>query len=270
LPNPKQPRSQINPETLVELADSIREYGIIEPLIVTAIPESERAQLLKTGVNAEYYLIAGERRWRAAKLAHMDKVPVLIREASEQKLLEMAIVENIQRQDLNPIEEALALSELYRNYRIKLEDLAKKIGRDISTISNKMRLLKLPEKVQNGLLMGEISESHAHLLLSLKSKDALLAAYNIISKKQLSVRDADELIRKITLANKGAGGPSKKTNAIVYDELTAKIADDLGGRLGKGFKLVRKRNGGRITIPFMSDKQLQALYDYLMSNKFSV
>lgn len=261
-PNPKQPRAQIKPDELIGLADSIREHGILEPLIVTEIKDEQRQP---TG---KYMLVAGERRWRAAKLAQLDSVPVLVKDISPQQVLEIAIIENIQRKDLNSIEEATALSELYHNYRIKLEDLAKKVGKDISTISNKMRLLKLPDPVQTGMLNDEITESHAYALLALKNQDAILAAYNIISKQKSSVRQTEELVRKINLANKDVTPPSKRNNAIVYDEKTEKIDHDLNAILGKGYRLIRKKNGGRITIPFMNDDQLDALYTFLKSQQF--
>lgn len=253
-PNPKQPRSRISPEDLIGLADSIREYGIIEPLIVTKA---------ETG---EFQLVAGERRWRAAKLAQIKQLPVIIKEASPQQILEMAIIENIQRKDLNSIEEATALAELYNNYRVKLEDISKKVGKEVSTISNKMRLLKLPLKVQQGILDGEVTESHAYILMTLKSKDALLAAYTVVAKKHLSVRQTEEIVRKIALANSAVIPPKPKQNGIVYDKITDEIHTNLTEKLGKGFRLVRRKNGGRIVIPFQSDDQLQALYKFLLKD----
>lgn len=262
IPNPKQPRAQIKPDELIGLADSIREHGILEPLIVTQVRDPEK---LPTG---QYLLVAGERRWRAAKLAQVETVPVLVKDVSPQQILEIAIIENIQRKDLNPIEEATALAELYNNYRIRLEDLSKKIGKDISTISNKMRLLKLPATIQTGMLNDLITESHAYALLSLKNQDAVLAAYNIVTKQKLSVRQTEDLIRKINLANKDVIPPSKKANAIIYDEKTEKINQELGQILGKGYRLVRKKNGGRIVIPFHDDSQLDALYSFLIARKW--
>jgi ParB family transcriptional regulator, chromosome partitioning protein len=258
-PNPHQPRATIKPEDIIGLADSIREYGVIEPLIVANSHEAPAGH---------YQLVAGERRWRAAKLAQLKTIPVIVKDLSNQQLLELAIIENIQRKDLNPIEEATALSMLYTKYRIKLEDLAKKVGKEASTISNKMRLLKLPKPVQQGMLEDKITEGHAYVLLSLKSTDALLAAYNIIVRKKFSVRQTEELVRKISLANKEVLPVCQKQNAVIYDEKTVEIQNNLGTRLGKGFRLIRKKNGGRIVIPFSGDEQLEKLYKYLMSKEF--
>ncbi len=258
VPNPSQPRSEIKPEDLIGLADSIREHGIIEPLIVT---EHE----------GKYQLIAGERRWRAAQLAQIEAVPVIIKEVTSQQILEMAIIENVQRQDLNPLEEAVAYQELMDTYDVKITDLAKKVGKDKSTISNKTRLLKLPKTVQEGILKEQITESHAYYLLGLKSKDALLAAYNIILKKGLSVRETMELVKKITVANKDVVSVSQKKQALFFDEKILKIEKDLSEKLGKGFKLTKKKKGkgGKITIPFVSDEQLEELYKFIMKQKIT-
>jgi len=256
-PNPKQPRAKIKPEDLIGLADSIRAHGIIEPLIVTKVSEGK------------YQLVAGERRWRAAKLAQYAHIPVIVREVSGKDLLELAIIENIQRKDLNPMEEAAALHELYTNYDTKLEELAKKVGKDVSTISNKMRLLKLPLSVQQGLLDTLITESHAYQLLILKSSDALIAAYNIIVRQHLSIRQTEELVRKISLANKEVIPLPNNKKSVIYDEKTLEIETLLSKRLGKGFKLIRKHNGGKLTIPFRSDLELEKLYKYILSGEFS-
>jgi len=254
-PNPKQPRFSVNPEELIGLADSIREHGVIEPLIVTKDPH----------VADRYQLVAGERRWRAAKLAKLAHVPVVIKDISPQQILELAIIENIQRQDLNALEEATAIAELHNTYHLKLEDIAKKIGKDISTLSNKMRLLKLPQVVQVGILSRQITESHAYQILALKSTDAILAAFNIIVKKELSVKQTQELVRRILHANKEVFGQNTKQNAVLYDDLTIKITQDLVDKLGKGVKVHRRKNGGSLTLPFNSDEHLQSIYQYLMS-----
>ncbi len=252
VPNPKQPRTNVNPELLIGLADSIRAHGVLEPLIVTKTNEDT------------YQLVAGERRWRASKLARLETVPVVVKEVSPREILEIAIIENIQRKDLNPLEEAIALNELYSTYRVKLGDLSKKLGKDTSTLSNKMRLLKLPENIQNGILNEKITESHAYQILKLKSKDAQLAAYNIIARKNLSVNQTEELIRKITMANKEEKKRKDKRSTIIYDEKTVEIKETLEKKFGKKVKIIRKKDGGRITLPFNSDKELDRLYKFLM------
>jgi ParB family chromosome partitioning protein len=258
--NPKQPRTEINPEELIGLADSIREHGILEPLIVTEVSKDQG--------ESSYQLVAGERRMRAAKLAQLQTVPAIVKEVSDQELLELAIIENIQRKDLNALEEANALSELHKNYGLKLESIAKKIGRDISTVSNKMRLLKLPQVVQEAILRDEITESHAYALLALKNKDAIAAAYNMVVKQKLSVRQTEELVRKLDLATASHNKKKKKSNAIIYDEETAKMTEELKQRLGKGFRLIKKKKGGKITIPFANDEQLEKIYAFLTSKRY--
>ncbi|MFW5702785.1 MAG: ParB/RepB/Spo0J family partition protein [Candidatus Dojkabacteria bacterium] len=254
--NPSQPRRSIAPEDLVGLADSIREHGVIEPLIVTANKEIG---------GADYTLIAGERRWRAALLAQLETVPVIVKEASPQQILEMAVIENIQRQDLNALEEAYAISELHNTFGVKIADIAKKIGKDTSTLSNKLRLLKLPIQIQEGILEGTITESHAYQILTLGSNDARLAAYQLVKKRRLSVRETEQLVKRLDSVNQGKLRPKAKQNDII-DEKSARIEADLTKILGQGVKLVKKRSGGRLTIPFSSDKQLEKLYELLRSN----
>jgi ParB family chromosome partitioning protein len=263
-PNPAQPRKSIEPNELIGLADSIREHGIIEPLIVTELNLNKSSRSGKIG---KYQLIAGERRWRAAKLAKLETAPVVVREASPQQVLEIAIIENIQRKDLNPIEEATALKELYSNYRVKLEDIAKRVGKDVSTLSNKMRLLKLPKEIQQGLLNEDITESHAYQILTLKSEDARLAAYKMTIKKGLSVTELQDYVKEIRLANRKVIPPKSHKNTFVLDDKTKQIQDNLKDLLGKGFRLTRKKDGGKITIPFNSDDQLEEIHEFILNNQ---
>jgi ParB family chromosome partitioning protein len=265
--NPSQPRKSIEPGELIGLADSIREHGIIEPLIVTELNLGKSEESSEEKTKAKYQLIAGERRWRAAKLAKLETVPVVVREASPQQVLEIAIIENIQRKDLNPIEEATALKELYSNYRVKLDDIAKKVGKDVSTLSNKMRLLKLPKQIQQGLLNEEITESHAYQILTLKSKDAQIAAFKMTVKKGLSVTELQDYVKEIRLANRNVLPPKDNKNTFVLDEKTKEIQDNLKNVLGKGFRLTRKKDGGKITIPFINDDQLEEIHEFILNNK---
>ncbi len=258
-PNPAQPRIHIDTEALMGLADSIREHGVIEPLIVTQVE----------GDITNYRIVAGERRWRAAKLAKLKHIPVVVKELTDQEMLEMAIIENIQREDLNPLEEGRAISELFTKYRVKLEDLAKKLGRDVSTLSNKMRLLKLPDQVQSGLLAGEITESHAMQLLTLKNRDGILAAYNIILKKRLSVPATSDLVRKINFANREVLPQKGKKSVYVFDDHLQKIQERLETKLGEGFRIIKKKVGGKITIPFANDADLEKISDFLLKEKFA-
>lgn len=247
VPNPYQPRAEIQPETLVELADSIREHGVIEPLIVTKKSDSQ------------YELIAGERRWRASKLAKISKVPVVVKEASPQQMLELAIVENVQRSDLNPIEEALAFEQLVKMFKLSHKEIAEKMGLSRPAIANKIRLLSLPEEVKKYLLESKITEGHARALLGLTSNDAILAAAKIVVRDKLSVRAVEELVRRL---NHGHKKPNRKHMRIV-DEYTQKLEDTLKETYGKKVKLFRTSKGGKIVIPFESDDQLKEIYQGL-------
>ncbi len=248
-PNPYQPRMEIKPESLLELADSIREHGIIEPLIVTQKDDDE------------YELIAGERRWRAAKLAGIKNVPSVIKEASKQQMLEMAIVENIQRADLNPLEEALAFKQLVDNYRLTHSNIAKKVGLSRPAVANKIRLLNLPEKVKKGLLSGKISEGHARAILGLGSSQTILATYRKIVKEKLSVREVEELVRRL---NDGKKHEIRRAEKVIPDRQTIFYEERLQKIYGGKLSIYRSKRGGRVIIPFSNDKELEMMYHKLL------
>lgn len=247
-PNSFQPRMEINPETLLELADSIREHGIIEPLLVTQKDDDE------------YELIAGERRWRAAKLAGLKEVPAVIKETSPQQILEMAIVENLQREDLNPLEEALAFQQLSDKYNLTHKEISKKMGLSRPAVANKIRLLNLPEKVRKGLLEGKITEGHARALLGLSSKNSILAAYRKIIKDDLSVRAVEELVRRISLNQKKK---KKYKSTLIHDKKTAQYEQQLQKIFDRKVKIYKSRKGGKIVIPFSSDKDFEKIQTLL-------
>lgn len=182
-PNPLQPRGLITPDSLVELTDSIRENGILEPLVVAKTP-------------AGYQIIAGERRWRAAKIAGLAKVPVIIKETTPQGMLEMAIIENVQRVDLNPLERAQAFRRLIDEFGLSTGEIAIKIGKSAPYVSNTFRLLSLPDALKDALVSGATTEGHARALASLEDPHLIIEAYKIILTKNLSVRGAEELVRK--------------------------------------------------------------------------
>jgi ParB family transcriptional regulator, chromosome partitioning protein len=241
--NPYQPRVEFNPEKLVELADSIREHGVIEPLLVTK------------QASGSYELIAGERRWRAAQLAGIEHVPVVIRESSPLEMLELAVIENIQREDLNPLEEAMAFDQLAKVFNLTHEEIAKKVGVSRPAIANKIRLLGLPEEIRRGLLEGKVSEGHARALLGLDSEDKIIATYKVILRDHLSVRALEELVRRL---NKGVTKQPKKNNRIVDNE-TIEIEKNLQKILGTSVSISRSQKGGKITIPFKDDNQLHQI-----------
>ena len=216
-PNPLQPRGLITPESLVELVDSIREHGILEPLVVAKTP-------------AGYQIIAGERRWRAAKIAGHVKAPVIIRETTPQGMLEMAIIENVQRIDLNPLERAQAFRRLIDEFSLSTGEIAIKIGKSAPYVSNTLRLLTIPDVLKDALATGATTEGHARALASLEEPNLILEAYKIILGKNLSVRGAEELARKMKARENIA--PKQKTPAqrIESEELD-KFQEELSQKL---------------------------------------
>lgn len=252
-PNPYQPRIEIKPETLLELADSIREMGIIEPLIVT---EKEKDS---------YELIAGERRWRAAKLAGLKKVPAVIKEASPQQMLELAIIENIQRADLNPLEEALAFKQLADDYNMTHTDIAKKVGLSRPAVANKIRLLQLPENIKKGLLEGTISEGHARALLGLPNDDSIDAVYRKVRQEDMSVRAVEELVRRIS--EEKSEKKRRDVPKLIVDKRTSTYERKLQEKFGDTVKIYRSRRGGKVVLPFQTDKEMQFIIDNLLDRK---
>jgi len=242
-PNKYQPRIEIKPESLVEIADSIREHGVIQPLLVTKRSE------------VSYELIAGERRWRAAKLAGFESVPVVVKESTPQEMLELAIIENVQREDLNALEEALAFEQLHKSFNLTHEQVAKKVGLSRSAIANKIRLLGLPEEIKKALLESRISEGHARALLGLTNPEILISAYKITVRDSLSVRAVEELVRRL---NKGKKLKLRSDMRIV-DEKTTIIETNLKQKFGERAAISRSLKGGKITLPFTNDEELDKI-----------
>ncbi len=191
-PNPHQPREKIDPASLKELADSIREYGVLQPILVSKIEKET-----KQGRVDEYQLIAGERRWRAAKMAGLPSIPVIIRESSNLEKLELALVENIQRADLNPLEAARAFKELHDRFGLSQREIAQKVGRSREAVANSMRLLDLPSEMQDGLVQGKITEAHARAILAAAPNYRFKLYYDII-RNGLTVKEAEEKARNAT------------------------------------------------------------------------
>lgn len=247
-PNPFQPRLTRKDPQLVRLAESIRENGIIEPLLVTKTKEGN------------YQLIAGERRLRAAKLAEKSTVPVIVKEASPQQMLELAVIENIHRKDLNPLEEAMAFMQLRERFKMTDELIASKVGFSRSAVTNKMRLLSLPTELKEHLLNEEISEGHARALLGLKSRATMIVAVEKVIQNGLSVRGAEELVRRL---NKGTP-KNKEGRYRIVDEFSQKVESDLRSIYGEKVKLFRSSRGGKIVIPFTNDEELTSIYNSIV------
>lgn len=244
IPNPRQPRYQIKEEDLQDLANSIREHGIIQPLIVT---REEGAEF--------YTLIAGERRWRAAHLANLETVPVIVRQATDQQRLEIALIENVQRADLTPLETAEAYRQLSDEFGLSHEEIATRVGKSRVTVTNNLRLLKLPDPIRQALADGKISEGHARSLLSLPTPQAQTAALQTILKQDLTVRQTEELVRK--LSGEKAAAPHKPANSPEVLSLEERLRTQLGTRVS----LQHGKKGGKIIIHFYSDEELNALVD---------
>ncbi len=252
--NPRQPRLVRSQEALQleELAASIKEHGVIQPLIVTRTE----------GPGAPYTLVAGERRWRAAQLAGLTRVPAIIKEVTPQEMLEIALVENIQRNDLSPLEEAAAFQQLINEFGLTPDAVAERVGKSRVAIYNTLRLLKLPGQIQAALMQGEISEGHARALLSLSSAVDQLAVLNEIKAHDLNVRQTEELIRRLNspkTTEKKAQRDQRWQGAKEYE---SRLREALGTKVA----LMRSRKGGRIIIEFYSEEEFEALYEKLIGS----
>jgi ParB family chromosome partitioning protein len=246
-PNPYQPRTVFEPEAVAELAESIKEHGVIQPLIVTR--PADRS-------GAPYHLIAGERRLLASRQAGLTKVPVIVKEASPQSLLELALVENLQRQDLGALEEAHAFKRLGEEFDLTQEQIATRVGRSRSAVANSIRLLTLSDEIQASLAKGQITAGHARALLGIDDEDERRRAWLRIVEGHLTVRDAEALAKRGAVV-KVATAPSRRSA-----DITA-LEEQLRGTLGTKVDLSKGRNGGKIVIHFYSDEELESIIDRL-------
>jgi ParB family chromosome partitioning protein len=248
--NPHQPRTTFNTEELNELAASIREHGVIQPLIVTQGDSPET-----------YVLIAGERRLQAAQIAKLDKVPVIIREATEQELLLLALIENVQRADLSPLETAEAYKHLGEQFNLTQEQIADRVGKSRVAVTNTLSLLELSPAVKQALDDGEIREGHARALKGL-SAQSQSAALQTVVKKGLNVRQAEELARKL----KGVKPPSEPKPASTLTPELLELQTQLRDSLGTKVNLKYGKKGGTITMHYYSDEELNALVEKLLNH----
>ena len=247
-PNPDQPRRDFDEEELQALADSIGEHGIIQPLTVRE---------LKSGY---YQIIAGERRWRAARLANLSEVPVVVIEADDKKAMELALIENLQRQDLNPVEEALGYKSLMEDYGMTQEDAAKRVGKSRPAVTNALRLLNLHEEVLDKVRTGQLSAGHARAVLTIKNEKKQLAAAQKIVALGLSVRQAELLCRNMA---KETPVPKEEPVTLKVDYV-AECEKQLSKHLGRGVKIVNGKRKGRFELEFYGQEDLQVLLDTLM------
>lgn len=246
-PNPRQPRQDINTDELEELTASIREHGVLQPLIVTPIE-----------MGGQYILIAGERRLEAAKKAGLSSVPVIVRPATDQQRLELALIENVQRADLSPLEEAEAYRQLSVDFSLSHEDIAQRVAKSRVAVTNTLRLLKLPDAVKNALVEGRISAGHARALLALPTPEAQVAALHTILAQDFNVRQTEELVRK--LAGERPPSVPKPAPPPEVRELEERLRISLGTKV-----LLRAgRKGGTLTIHYYSNEELDALLGRLL------
>jgi len=256
-PNPRQPRMAMQAESLAELAASIREHGVIQPLIVTRSRPTDRAP---------YQLIAGERRWRAAQLAGLKTVPVVIKEATPQESLELALVENVQRADLNPLEEATAYQTLMAEFGLSQQEVAERVGKSRVAVANTVRLLRLPDRVKALLAEGTLSEGHARALLALADDELITRAAEQVVARELTVRQTEELVRRLLATAEAASHPPPEESSPSNSPEPAirRLEEDLTSALGTRVTLQRGKRGGRLVIYFYSDEELQAVYERIM------
>ena len=249
-PNPHQPRSHMDEGELAELAASIRGHGLIQPLIVNRVDENN------------YTLIAGERRWRAAKIAGLGQVPVVVKDATPQDMLELALIENIQRADLNALEEATAYQHLIVDFGLTQEEVARRVGKSRPTVANLVRLLKLPDNIQAAILDGRISGAHARALLPLPTPRAQTAVMNSIIKLGWNVRQVEATVEKRLNAEK----PKPKSSKLRPAEVIA-LESQFRQSLGAEVKIDKRSEGGKVIIYFYSDEELQSIYEAITGDR---
>lgn len=249
-PNRDQPRKNFDEDALLELSDSIKQFGVLQPLLVRK--------------RKDYYeIIAGERRWRAAKLAGVKEVPVIVKEYTDQEILEIGLIENIQRENLNPIEEAIAFKRLLEEFNLKQDEVAERVSKSRTAVTNSMRLLKLSDKVQQMIIDDMISTGHARALLAIDDPELQYTLANKIFDEKLSVRETEKLVKEIKNPKK----PKEKKvmeNAFIYQDLEEKMK----GVFGTKVSIASKGKGkGKIEIEYYSDDELEHLFDMMMSIK---
>lgn len=251
IPNRSQPRKYFDESKIQELAESIKEKGILEPLVVRRTDQG-------------YELIIGERRWRAAQKAGLKEIPVIVKEAGGREVLEISLIENLQREDLNPIEAAEAFKRLTEEFNISQEDLSKRIGKDRTTITNTLRLLKLPPEVKNQLLQNHITSGHARAILSLENKEKQKELCTLIIKKGLSVREAEAIAKRWSEKPKKLITPVKKRGDL--ESQLSSLQDSLRKYLGTKVHITPKDKKGKIEIEYYSHEDLERIVEAILKN----
>ena len=248
-PNREQPRKVFDEDALIELSESIKKYGVLQPLLVQK-------------KDKYYEIIAGERRWRAAKLAGVKEVPVIIKDYSTQEVMEIALIENIQREDLNPIEEAQAYQRLIKDYRLKQDEVAEKVSKSRAAITNSLRLLKLDERVQEMVMEGKLSNGHARAIIGIEDGDQQYQAAQKIFDEQMSVRETEKLMKNLNRPEKPE--KQKPQNDFVYRDIEEKMNKIMGTKV---VIKNREHDKGKIEIEYYSQAELERIYDLLKQIK---
>jgi len=248
-PNREQPRRKFDEDALLELADSIKQFGVLQPLIVQ--------------LKDDYYeIIAGERRWRAAKLAGLKEIPVIIKNFTKQEVVEIALIENIQREDLNPIEEAMAFKRLLEEFNLKQDEVAERVSKSRTAVTNSIRLLKLPERLQQMVIDDMISTGHARALLAIDDPEVQYTLANHIFDEKLSVRETERLVKNITLPKKEKQEIEKPVNDFIYRDIEEKIKSIIGTKVSINHK---ENNKGKIEIEYYSNEELERILELFQS-----
>ena len=248
-PNKEQPRRNFDEDSLIELSESIKQHGIIQPIIV-----QEK--------NGYYEIIAGERRWRAAKLAGLKEVPVIVKKFTEQEILEISLIENIQRENLNPIEEAIAYKRLLNEFHLKQDEVAERVSKSRTAVTNSMRLLKLDERVQQMVIEEKLSTGHARALLGIEDTELQYQTANKVFDESLSVREVEKLVKSMNAPKKEMKKP--EINQAVYDDMSEKLKQLMGTKV----QIMPKNNEkGKIEIEYYSSDELERIIDLFMSTR---
>lgn len=248
-PNREQPRKQFDEDSLLELSESIKQFGVLQPLLVL-------------NKNDYYEIIAGERRWRAAKIAGMKEIPVIIKDYSEQEIVEISLIENIQREDLNPIEEAMAYKRLLEDFHLKQDEIAEKVAKSRTAVTNSLRLLKLDEKVQEMLIDEMLTTGHARALLAITDTREQLELANRIFEEKLSVRETEKLIKNLLNPKKKEEVKSDSAEDVIYEKLEDKMKEIVGTKVTINR---RKKNKGKIEIEYYSQEELERIIEMFES-----
>ena len=247
-PNRDQPRKDFDEDALMELADSIRQFGILQPLLVQK--------------KKNYYeIIAGERRWRAAKLAGIKEVPIIVKDYTDQEIVEISLIENIQRENLNPIEEAMAFKRLLQEFQLKQDEVAERVSKSRTAVTNSMRLLKLSPRVQQMIIDDMISTGHARALLAIDDEEQQFILANKIFDEKLSVRETEKLVKALKNPKKEVK-KEKSEHTLIYENIEEQIKNIMGTKVSVN----QKANGkGKIEIEYYSEEELERIYDLLMT-----